>query len=87
MRIYESLGGKSRGVLGCTLGVKKCFRTNVLEDDEEQLQGWDAKGGKIEIELRPYEVATFRLQLDDGNWQNADLDDSSDEDVEWGVQK
>lgn len=79
MRIYESLGGKSRGVLGCTLGVQKCFRTNLLEDDEEQLQGWDAKGEKIEIELRPFEVATFRLQLGDDDWLDADLD-SEDED-------
>lgn len=77
VRIYESLGGKSRGVLGCTLGVKKCFRTNLLEDDEEQL-GWDAKGEKIEIELRPFEVATFRFQLSDGDWQDAELDGSED---------
>lgn len=68
VRIYESMGGKSRGVLGCTLGVKECFRTNLLEDDEEQLEGWDAEEENIEIELRAFEVATFRLQLGDGDW-------------------
>lgn len=82
VRIYESLGGKSRGVLRCTLGVKKCFRTNLLEDDEEQLQGWDSKGEKIDIELRPFEVATFRLQLGDGDWQEAVFDGSDGDDPE-----
>lgn len=67
-------------MLGCTLGVKKCFRTNLLEEDEEQLRGWDAKGEKIEIELRPFEVATFRLQLGGGDWQDEALDGSDDDD-------
>lgn len=60
VRIYESLGGKSRGVLACALPVKKCRRTNVLEDDGEEL-AW--RGGRVEIELRAFEVATFRLVL------------------------
>lgn len=60
VRVYESLGGKSRGVLKCTLGVKKCWKTNVLEDDGE-IVSWE--DGKAKIELRPFEVATFRLQL------------------------
>ena len=77
VRVYESLGGRSRGALGCTLGVKSCFRTNLLEDDEEPLAGWGAaKGEQIDIELRPFEVATFRLQLGDGDWQDAVLDGS-----------
>lgn len=60
VRVYESLGGKSRGVLKCTLGVKKCWKTNVLEDDGEAVSWED---GNAKIELRPFEVATFRLQL------------------------
>lgn len=60
VRIYESLGGKSRGVLKSTLGVKRFRKTNLLEDDGEELKWAD---GQVEIELRPFEVATFRLQL------------------------
>jgi alpha-mannosidase len=59
-RVYESLGGKARGVLKCSLGVKRIWKTNVLEDDEEELKWGD---GEVEVELRAFEVATFRLQL------------------------
>lgn len=62
VRVYESLGGKSRGTLNCTLRVKKVYKTNVLEDDEGEVR-FDEGKGKCEIELRPFEVATFRLQL------------------------
>ncbi len=60
LRIYESLGGKSKGMIETTLHVKKVWKTNALEDDEEELV---IENGKVEIELRPFEVATFRLQL------------------------
>ena len=60
VRVYESLGGRSRGKLECGLGVVRCWKTNLLEDDEEELK-WE-KGGVV-IELRAFEVATFRLQL------------------------
>ena len=60
LRVYESLGGKSRGTIVTSLPVKKAYSTNLLEDDGEQLKISD---GKISIELRPFEVQTFRLQL------------------------
>lgn len=60
LRVYESLGGKSRGTIKTTLPVKKVWKCNVLEDDEQKLEVQD---GKVEIELRPFEVATFRLQM------------------------
>ena len=60
VRVYESLGGKARGVLRCTLGVQKCWKTNLLEDDEEELTWRD---GEAELDLRAFEVATYRLQL------------------------
>jgi len=61
LRIFESLGGKSRGTIETTLPVKTAYKTNVLEDDGEELE--ISTKGKIDIELRPFEVATFRLQL------------------------
>ncbi len=60
LRIYESLGGKSKGTIETTLDVKKVWKTNALEDDEDELV---IQKGKVEVELRPFEVATFRLQL------------------------
>lgn len=60
LRIYDSLGGTSKGTIETTLDVKKVWKTNILEDDEEELEIDD---GKVNITLRPFEVATFRLQL------------------------
>jgi alpha-mannosidase len=60
LRIYDSLGGKSRGTIETTLDLKRVWKTNVLEDDLEEMK---AEKGKVEISLRPFEVATFRLQL------------------------
>ncbi len=60
LRVYESLGGKSRGTIRTSLPVKKVYKCNLLEDDGEELR---IHRGEVEIELRPFEVATFRLQL------------------------
>lgn len=60
LRIYDSLGGTSRGTIETTLDVKRVWKTNVLEDDEEELK---IKEGKVAITLKPFEVGTFRLQL------------------------
>ncbi|KAG8526958.1 uncharacterized protein KY384_008387 [Bacidia gigantensis] len=62
LRIYESLGGRARGFvkLERVLGVKKVFMTNALEDDEGDLHLYDNGFG---VELRAFEVATYRLQL------------------------
>ena len=63
VRIYDSLGGTSRGLIkwdNDLLPVKKVFRTNILEDDGTELQIEDSTAS---ISLRPFEVATYRLQL------------------------
>lgn len=60
LRIYDSLGGTSKGTIETSLPCKKVYKTNILEDDLEEVECVD---GKIEITLRPFEVATFRLQL------------------------
>lgn len=61
VRIYESLGGKAKGCIcvGDVLGVQSIYQTNLLEDDAGTLE---LKDGSCKIELRPFEVATFRLQ-------------------------
>lgn len=81
LRIYDSLGGTSRGTIETLLPVKRVWKCNALEDDESELE-YDTKNmdgagadGELEkgrpgvrktcvdIELRPFEVATYRLQL------------------------
>jgi alpha-mannosidase len=60
VRIYDSLGGTSKGTIETSLDVKKVFKTNILEDDEDEIK---IEKGKVDVTLRPFEVATFRLQL------------------------
>ena len=60
VRIYESLGGRARGTLKCTLGAKKVWKCNLLEDDLEEVR---IEEGEVKVELRAFEVQTFRLQL------------------------
>ncbi|KAI9374766.1 glycosyl hydrolases family 38 N-terminal domain-containing protein [Aspergillus egyptiacus] len=69
LRIYDSLGGRSRGVLnfGERLDVKRVVRCNVLEDDERdgelEVKVKNEGGKKVDIELRAFEVATFRVEV------------------------
>ena len=64
LRVYDSLGGRARGRLEWDVKwvpVRKVLRINLLEDDGEEVD-MDGEGG-AEIELRAFEVATYRLQL------------------------
>ncbi|KAL5402597.1 hypothetical protein PMIN03_010540 [Paraphaeosphaeria minitans] len=68
VRIYDALGGKSKAVLTWgSLHVKKVVKVNALEDDIEgerdiiMTEVAGKKGAKIEI--RAFEVATFKLVL------------------------
>ncbi|KAF7559773.1 hypothetical protein G7046_g4368 [Stylonectria norvegica] len=59
-RVYEALGGHSRGTIETTFDVKRVTKTNILEDEIEDIECTD---GKFSIKLRPWEVATFKIQL------------------------
>ncbi|KAF2997795.1 Glycoside hydrolase, 38 vacuolar alpha mannosidase [Neopestalotiopsis sp. 37M] len=61
LRIYDSLGGHSRGTISTIWNVKKVTKTNVLEDDLEDVSM--SKDGSFAIKLRPFEVATYRLEV------------------------
>jgi len=60
VRVYESLGGASRGTIKSVFDVKRATKTNILEDELEELP---VKDNKIAIKLRPFEVATYKLEL------------------------
>lgn len=65
LRIFEALGGKSRGTIHTGFPVKKIWKCNILEDDETELHPYTVEKGhlSVDIELRAFEVATYRLQL------------------------
>jgi alpha-mannosidase len=60
IRIYDALGGRGRGTVETTWSVSNVFKTNLLEDDGEEVL---VKDGKFEVDLGPFQVATYRLVL------------------------
>lgn len=63
MRVYDALGGRCKGLLEWGgVPVKRVWKCNVLEDDGEEVNIRDGEQG-VEIEVRAFEVASFRLQL------------------------
>ncbi|EMG48395.1 ams1 Alpha-mannosidase [Candida maltosa Xu316] len=66
VRVYESLGGSSKGTLVLdkkSVKVDKVFKTDGLENELEELKVVD--GGKVDISLRGFEIATFKILLKD----------------------
>lgn len=60
IRIYDSLGGRGRGVIETSWSVSKVFKTNLLEDDREEVE---ISEGKFEVEVGAFEVVSYRLIL------------------------
>ena len=61
LRVYDSLGGRSRGTISMgAVKVDKAWKCNLLEDELEEV-----KVGKdgLEVELRAFEVASFKLRI------------------------
>lgn len=61
LRVYDSLGGHSRATVSTIWSPKKVSKTNVLEDHLEDVAL--NQDGTFAIKLRPFEVATYRLEL------------------------
>ncbi|KAJ2905043.1 alpha-mannosidase [Zalerion maritima] len=60
LRVYESLGGRSRGTICFDWDVKKVYKSNLLEDELETV---DLDRGKFNVDLKSFEVATYCLVL------------------------
>ncbi|AEO66050.1 12772663-f14d-487e-9a98-def02d04d28d [Thermothielavioides terrestris] len=60
LRIYDSLGGRARGTVATTWPVKRVWKVNLLEDELEEVVFRD---GRFAVDLRPFEVASFKLEL------------------------
>ncbi|KAB5563455.1 glycosyl hydrolase family 38 domain-containing protein [Coniochaeta sp. 2T2.1] len=63
LRIYDSLGGQAKGVVETTWDVERVAKVNVLEDELEDVE---VKEGKFNIVLRPFEVASYKLVIGQG---------------------
>ena len=64
VRLYDSLGGKSIGSIVSNLPIKKAFKTNLLEEDKEEISVTNEHGKTImPVTLRAFEIATYRLEL------------------------
>lgn len=60
VRVYDAVGGMGRGTIQTAFAVEKVSKTNILEDDLEEIPVQD---GSFEVTLAPFEVATYRLTL------------------------
>lgn len=67
VRVYESLGGSSRGVLHFDpklLDIKLAFKTDALENEKSDVaEKLTVEKGKIQISLRGFEIATYKINL------------------------
>jgi len=60
IRVYDALGGRGRGTIETTWPLSKVVKTNLLEDDGDEVPLVD---GKFEVDLGPFQLATYRLVL------------------------
>jgi alpha-mannosidase len=69
LRIYDSLGGRSKGVLTWgSLKVTKVVRCNALEDEEEELgEKCVAESGEegVVVRVRAFEIVSLKVVLED----------------------
>ncbi|KAH7305165.1 alpha-mannosidase [Rhexocercosporidium sp. MPI-PUGE-AT-0058] len=61
VRIYDAVGGMGRGTIKTEYGLEKVFKTNILEDELEEILVLE--GGNFEVVLTAFEIATYRLVL------------------------
>ncbi|KAF2026131.1 hypothetical protein EK21DRAFT_74917 [Setomelanomma holmii] len=72
LRIYDALGGKSKGVLTWgDLSVKRVVKVNALEDEIEvveveelEMLGVEGGGKGAKLEVRAFEIGTWKLVLE-----------------------
>ncbi|TID31226.1 hypothetical protein CANINC_000169 [Pichia inconspicua] len=60
LRVYESLGGISEGYIKLGLPIKKVHKTNLLEEEKEELK---VNSNGFRFKLRAFEIATFKVVL------------------------
>ena len=61
VRMYESMGGASRATIEAAWKLQRVTKTNILEDELEEVS--INTDGSFSFSLRPFEVATFKLEV------------------------
>jgi alpha-mannosidase len=64
LRLYEPHGARGPARLRFPDGLKRAEKSNLLEDRGGTPV--EVEGGRIELEVRPFEVVTLRLEVEDG---------------------
>ena len=59
LRVYESIGARSKVKLTLNMDVGKVFECNLMEENEKR---YDYIGNTVEFYIKPYEIKTFRLK-------------------------
>ena len=60
VRLYEAEGGRGPAVLTTTLPVRKAWRADLLENDQQALV---LREGAVRLDLKPFEIVTIKFTL------------------------
>jgi alpha-mannosidase len=63
LRLYEPHGARGTSVLRFAKEIKQAERVNLLEEVERRFAPLVAEGSTLRVEVRPFEVLTLRLEL------------------------
>ena len=58
LRLYEAFNRRTRLKLHLGEGPRKAYLCNMLEENEKELR---TEGNEVELELKPFEIATLRI--------------------------
>ena len=61
LRLYEPHGARGKSILRFTNEIKRAETTNLLEERNGTLPV--VEGNTLRVEVRPFEVLTLRLEL------------------------
>ncbi len=62
VRLYESLGGRARAVLTLDAEVASVTSVDLLERPADFSAEYPVVGGRVSVELKPFEVRTLRVR-------------------------
>jgi len=60
VRLYEAEGGRGPAVLTTTLPVRKAWRADLLENEQQALT---LREGAVRLDLKPFEIVTIKFAL------------------------
>lgn len=65
VRLYDSLGGKTKGFLHTKYKLNRVTKINLLENEVDTDIKWENtdSGAKVQIDLRTFEIASYKLEI------------------------